>query len=413
MVGHRIRSGRHPRRLPAGHARGNLAALGELPHAHERLNHPYPLIPREALGALRQAESTKQTRPAIRIRRRIRRRLSAVSDQQQPNNEMNTPTPTPTPRTDAAWASSFEPCEYRAAHTARTMRECSQQLETELAALTAERDQLRVDLELADVMYQRECEVEHELRTEVERLRADRTYNHECINRLASATGTLGEKSEKVVDVVLSTIAQLHALQIVCGTTDADKFSTWVDRAYDRALRAEAEVERLRSDRGCEKRLRKDADEFRENAIARAERAEDNLAALEQSFDDNCRGVVRIADELATAKERLRSEAMDDYAAIKDLQRELATVREIVRVLKLDKDRLDWWNGESYYQFGKSHKCMNPGWWWSCGFDQIQGKSGIKNIRDAIDSAMAHSKSGRNKYNVCKRIEKSETEDAK
>ena len=43
-------------------------------------------------------------------------------------------TPTSTPRTDAAWASSFEPCEYRAAHTARTMREHSQQLETELAA---------------------------------------------------------------------------------------------------------------------------------------------------------------------------------------------------------------------------------------------------------------------------------------
>ena len=55
-------------------------------------------------------------------------------------------TPTPTPRTDAAWASSFEPCEYRAAHTARTMRECSQQLETELAAVTAERDLLRACL---------------------------------------------------------------------------------------------------------------------------------------------------------------------------------------------------------------------------------------------------------------------------
>ena len=38
-----------------------------------------------------------------------------------------------------------------------------------------------------------------------------------------------------------------------------------------------AEVERLRSDRDCEKRLRKDADEFRENAIARAERAEAEL----------------------------------------------------------------------------------------------------------------------------------------
>ena len=49
-------------------------------------------------------------------------------------------TPTPTPRTDAAWASSFEPCEYRAAHTARTMRDECERLETELAALTAERD---------------------------------------------------------------------------------------------------------------------------------------------------------------------------------------------------------------------------------------------------------------------------------
>ena len=117
------------------------------------------------------------------------------------------------------------------------------------AALTAERDQLRVDLELADVMYQRECEVEHELRTEVERLRADRTYNHECINRLAVATGTLGEKSEKVVDVVLSTIDQLHA---------------------------------------------------------RAERAEDNLAALEQCHDDNCRGAVKFADELASEREKVR-----------------------------------------------------------------------------------------------------------
>jgi hypothetical protein len=35
-----------------------------------------------------------------------------------------------------------------------------------------------------------------------------------------------------------------------------------------------AEVERLRSDRDCEKRLRKDADELRENAIARAEKSE-------------------------------------------------------------------------------------------------------------------------------------------
>jgi hypothetical protein len=110
-----------------------------------------------------------------------------------------------------------------------------------------------------------------------------------------------------------------------CGELSCDECSA-------RTAALTAEVQRLRSDRDCEKRLRKDADEFRENAIERAVKAEADLAALEQSFDDNCRGVVLIADELATAKERLRSEAMDDYAAIKDLQRELA----------IERARLDW-----------------------------------------------------------------------
>ena len=38
--------------------------------------------------------------------------------------------------------------------------------------------------------------------------------------------------------------ASLHALRLVCGTTDADKFSTWVDRANARAEKAEAELKR-------------------------------------------------------------------------------------------------------------------------------------------------------------------------
>jgi hypothetical protein len=44
--------------------------------------------------------------------------------------------------------------------------------------------------------------------------------------------------------------ASLHALRLVCGTTDADKFSTWVDRAIARADRAETELaaERARLD---------------------------------------------------------------------------------------------------------------------------------------------------------------------
>ena len=47
---------------------------------------------------------------------------------------------TPTPRTDAAWSATFDGEQMSAGQTARALRECSQQLETELAALTAERD---------------------------------------------------------------------------------------------------------------------------------------------------------------------------------------------------------------------------------------------------------------------------------
>ena len=45
---------------------------------------------------------------------------------------------TPTPRTDAAWTSSFEGKQLSAGQTARALRECSQKLETELAALRAD-----------------------------------------------------------------------------------------------------------------------------------------------------------------------------------------------------------------------------------------------------------------------------------
>ena len=138
-----------------------------------------------------------------------------------------------------------------------------------------------------------------------------------------------------------------------CGEISCDECNDRYAALAAECDQLRAEVERLRSDRDCEKRLRKDADEFRENAIERAARAEDNLAALEQCHDDNCRQVVRIADELATAKERLRTEAMDDYAAIKDLQRELAAERrkaERFRLVTLRQDcelaaeraRLDW-----------------------------------------------------------------------
>ena len=65
----------------------------------------------------------------------------------------------------------------------------------------------------------------------------------------------------------------------------------------------------------------------RDAAIARAERAEADAAAYLKRAESFSKLSDEAEAELATAKERLRSEAMDDYAAIKDLQRELATER--------------------------------------------------------------------------------------
>jgi hypothetical protein len=133
-----------------------------------------------------------------------------------------------------------------------------------------------------------------------------------------------------------------------------------------------AEVDRLRADRDCEKRIRKDAEELRENAIARAERAEAaetvalakwngaleramkaeaDLIALEQCHDDNCRAVVKLADDLSTEREKAE--------------------RYRLASLKLEAELADWsvlnaWGGtpEIIHKFVKGqqariHYCQN------------------------------------------------------
>jgi hypothetical protein len=72
--------------------------------------------------------------------------------------------------------------------------------------------------------------------------------------------------------------ASLHALRLVCGTTDADKFSTWVDRAIARAERAEAELtfQQERNSRLFEQR---------DAAVAAQEKAEAELAAERARLD--------------------------------------------------------------------------------------------------------------------------------
>jgi hypothetical protein len=52
----------------------------------------------------------------------------------------------PTPRTDAAWSASFEGKQLSAGQTAQALRDCSQQLERELATITAERAELRAEV---------------------------------------------------------------------------------------------------------------------------------------------------------------------------------------------------------------------------------------------------------------------------
>ena len=41
--------------------------------------------------------------------------------------------------------------------------------------------------------------------------------------------------------------AQLHALTLICGTSDANKFQSWVDKERERAEKAETELARLRA----------------------------------------------------------------------------------------------------------------------------------------------------------------------
>ena len=77
------------------------------------------------------------------------------------------------------------------------------------------------------------------------------TYRADCLGATLVTNRDLARALERELTTERDQLrAQLHALQLVCGTTDADKFSTWVDRANARAKRAEAELatERARLD---------------------------------------------------------------------------------------------------------------------------------------------------------------------
>ena len=130
-----------------------------------------------------------------------------------------------------------------------------------------------------------------------------------------------------------------------------------------------AEVERLRSDRDCEKRIRKDAEELREDAIARAEKseraetvalanwngaleramkAEADLVALAQCHDDNCRGVVKIADDLAAEREKAERYRLASLKLDADLAAERARLDWGFRNCKVTADDFTTGNRDVY-----------------------------------------------------------------
>ena len=122
-----------------------------------------------------------------------------------------------------------------------------------VTAITTERDQLRAEVELDEAL----------------QLATERSLKN-AIARAERAEAALADAKEECKNVRL----KWHAVMGTCAAKQ------------DAIMEADEELVCLR---------------------ARAERAEGNLAALEQSFDDNCRGVVRIDAELAMERARLDS----------------------------------------------------------------------------------------------------------
>lgn len=161
-------------------------------------------------------------------------------------------TPTATPRTQSLWMKHHAfSTEEEATEALCDFRDHGNALETELACEKTNRNHL--------------IEKGAKLETELAAAKA------EC-NRLY-------ESSPTALDALTAEIARLRA-DLAVAENWVEHHSQHADDLIGENVKLRAEVERLRSDRDCEKRLRKDADEFRENAIARAERAETDTARL-------------------------------------------------------------------------------------------------------------------------------------
>jgi len=125
-----------------------------------------------------------------------------------------------TPRTDLAWAKTFEDDDdqCRAGNAATDMREACATFERELETEKTNRNHL----------IEKGATLERELA-------ALRTCGELSCDECNARTAALTAERDQLR-------AQLHGLTLICGTNDANKFETWVDRANARADKAEAEL---------------------------------------------------------------------------------------------------------------------------------------------------------------------------
>ena len=177
---------------------------------------------------------------------------------------------TPTPRTDAAWSATFDSEQISAGKTARTLREHSQQLETELAALTAERDQLK------------------------EKAKDDFEMFHGLRMKLTAACGDPYKLHDEALDDIISERDQLRA--------DCENETKWAAHYLAESIAVKAELKDLKS-AGGPPFIRSEAIRNLRDQVcglkARAERAEAELASERGRLDWVFRNCKVIADGYA------------------------------------------------------------------------------------------------------------------
>jgi len=98
------------------------------------------------------------------------------------------------------------------------------------------------------------------------------TYPADCLGKTLVTNRDCPRELERELTALTTERDQLHAqlraLTLICGTNDANKFETWIDRANARAERAEAELstEREKAERYRLATLKLDAELAKERA---------------------------------------------------------------------------------------------------------------------------------------------------